>query len=311
MKKINSAVLILKNSKFLKFYLNLLKKYDIKKIYIVNLDNKIKSKNKNIFKTVNKIKENFFLINSDFYPNENLFKLEKFFFSRRKSILVINKDNKENFKIKLAIIKYSDVDEIFVKGNYNKFFAKKKITLIDLEKKSFKEKKDFFKSLTKKVIFLDRDGVINEDKGYVGFRKDFIWKPGSIRSFKYLVKKNYNIFVITNQSGIARGFFSELDVINLHQYILDELRKKNCYINQIYYSPFHIEGIIKKYKKKSDCRKPGIKFFKDIVKDWEINTKNLYMIGDQITDMEFAKRSGIKGKLFRKKNLYNFIKKFI
>ena len=124
MKKINSAVLILKNSKFLKFYLNLLKKYDIKKTHIVNLDNKIKSKNKNIFKTVKKIKENFFLINSDFYPNENLFKLEKFFFSKRKSILVINKNNKENFKINLAIIKYSDVDEIFAKGNYNKFFVK-------------------------------------------------------------------------------------------------------------------------------------------------------------------------------------------
>ena len=327
MKKINSVILILKNSKFLKFYLNLFKKYDIKKIYIVNLDNKKKTEkklskhivslpenkniNKYIVKSAKKIKENFFLINSEIYPLENLFRLEKFFFNKRKSILFNNNDSKEKFKINLALIKYSDLNEIFVKGNLNKFIVKKKIKLFNLEKKSLKQKKNFFKDLTKKVIFLDRDGVINEDNGYVGFRNNFVWMPGSIKTFRYLVGKNYNIFVITNQSGIARGFFSESDVLRLHQYILDKLRKNNCYINQIYYSPFHKEGIIKKYKKNSNCRKPGIKIYKDIKRDWGIRGKNFYMIGDQITDMMFAKKAGIKGKLFKGNNLYNFIKKIV
>ena len=94
----------------------------------------------------------------------------------------------------------------------------------------------------------------------------------------------------------------------MNNYIRSELRKQNCYINQIFYSPYHPNASIKKFKKKSSCRKPGIKFYKIIRKDWDIKYKNILMIGDKVTDLEFAKNCGIKGLIFNQNNLYNFIK---
>ena len=169
--------------------------------------------------------------------------------------------------------------------------------------------KNFFSKIYSKLIILDRDGVINVDRGYVGFKKDFSFQNGAIKAIKQLNKKEYNIFVISNQSGIARGYFTNKDVKNLHTYLRDILSNHNCFINKIYYSPYHKDGIVKKYSKKTDCRKPGIKLFKTIEKEWKIKIrKRTYMIGDQITDIQFAKNANIKSALFKSGNLFSFIK---
>ena len=121
---------------------------------------------------------------------------------------------------------------------------------------------------------------------------------------------NYNIFVVSNQSGIARGYYTDNDVKKLHNYLRDTLEKKQIFINKIYYSPYHKDGIIKKYIKNSSCRKPGIKLFSTLSKEWGIKNKSkIIMIGDQASDIEFAKNAKIKSALFKKGNLYNFIKK--
>ena len=176
--------------------------------------------------------------------------------------------------------------------------------------KNKKEIHQFFSNIYSRSIILDRDGVINVNKGYVGFKKDFVFQPGAIKAIKYLNRNSIDIFVVSNQSGIARGYFKVKNVEYLHNHLRDTLIKNSAVINKIYYSPYHKDGIIKKYKKNSNCRKPGIKLFENLIKEWDISDKSqIIMIGDQITDMQFADKAKIKSALFLGGNLYNFVKK--
>ena len=164
------------------------------------------------------------------------------------------------------------------------------------------------------VAFLDRDGVINSrylNNGYVGSLKHFRWVKGAIKAIKFLNKKNCKVVVVTNQSGVARGFFTIKDVKKLHTYIQKELKKNDAKIDAFYFCPFHKDGVIKRYKKNSVLRKPNIGMFLLAKKKWNIDQKSSFMIGDQKTDIEFAKKAKIKGYLFNQKNLYHFIKKKI
>ena len=167
-----------------------------------------------------------------------------------------------------------------------------------------------------KIAFLDRDGVINKStfqKGYIGEKKYFKLIPGVIKSIKYLKFLNYKVVVVSNQSGVARGYFKIKDVHKLHGYLHQLLKNNNTYLDKVIFCPFHKDGIIKKYKKSSTLRKPNNGMFNVINKKWKVDKKKSFMIGDQTTDMQFAKKSGIKGFLFKGKNLYSFVKskKFI
>jgi len=161
-----------------------------------------------------------------------------------------------------------------------------------------------------KIAFLDRDGVINYSKvknGYIGKIRDFKWIKGSKKTIKYLKSKNFKVVIVTNQSGVARGYFSINDVYKLHAFLQSELKKYGTKVDKIFFCPFHKDGIIKKYKKNSNLRKPGVGMFLKAKKIWNIDKENSFIIGDQKTDMQFAKKTGIKGYLFNKKNLYKFI----
>jgi D-glycero-D-manno-heptose 1,7-bisphosphate phosphatase len=163
-----------------------------------------------------------------------------------------------------------------------------------------------------KIAFLDRDGVLNsseKNRGYIGFIKDFRWISGAKKTIKFLKKKNFKVVIVSNQSGIARGYFSIKDVYKLHRYFKKELAKYGTKVDRIYFCPYHKDGIVKKYKKNSSLRKPRIGMFLKASKVWNIDKKKSFMIGDQKTDMEFAKRAKIKGYQFNQKNLYNFISK--
>ena len=162
-----------------------------------------------------------------------------------------------------------------------------------------------------KIAFLDRDGVINQKKynnGYIGHKKYFKWVKGAKKTIKFLKEKKFKVVVVTNQSGVARNYFKISDVYKIHNHIQDDLKKINTKIDKFYFCPYHKDGIVKRYKKKSSLRKPQNGMFVLAKKKWNIDKKKTFMIGDQITDIQFAKKSRIRGYLFKGNDLYQFVK---
>ena len=147
--------------------------------------------------------------------------------------------------------------------------------------------------INKPAVFLDRDGTINYDYGYVHQFSNFKFRPYVVKGLKYLTKKKYLIFIVTNQAGIAKGKFKLSDLLSLHKELKTFLRKKNILINDIEYCPYHPRAIVKKYKKKSAYRKPGNMMIKKICKKWKINTRKSFMIGDKKTDKLAALKSNL------------------
>jgi len=165
-------------------------------------------------------------------------------------------------------------------------------------------KKKLPQMLKKPAIFLDRDGVVNYDNGYTYKWEKFKFKKYVEKGLAYLQDKNYLIFIVTNQAGIAKGYFKEIDFHILHKKIKTYLAKKNIYFDDVKYCPYHPGAIIKEYKKKTQYRKPGNLMLKEIIKEWDIDIKKSIMIGDKSTD-ELAAR---KSKIYYEYDLNNFYK---
>jgi len=155
-----------------------------------------------------------------------------------------------------------------------------------------------------KAAFLDRDGVINEDYGYVGSVDKFEFKDGIFELLKFLQSKGYRLFVVTNQSGIARGYYSEEDFYKLTEWMKDEFKKRGIEITDVRYCPHHpdITG-------ECECRKPKPGMILDLAKSHGIDLKNSIMIGDSDRDIEAAKNAGIEKTYKVEKSLYDIIKK--
>ncbi len=163
-------------------------------------------------------------------------------------------------------------------------------------------------SIEKPAIFFDRDGVLNEDHGYIYEKENFIWVDGAVEAIKYLNKQGYLIFVVTNQSGIARGYFAESDLERLHSWVNKELREVGAKIDKFYYCPHHPQGIIKKYVSECLCRKPKPGMLIKAIEEWPIFLNDSFLIGDKETDILAAKSIGLEGYLFEGGNLFDFLK---
>ena len=135
-----------------------------------------------------------------------------------------------------------------------------------------------------KALFLDRDGVINVDKSYVYRACDFEFKEGIFALCALFLQKGYEIFVITNQSGIARGFYSEEDFENLSEFMLDEFEKKGVEIKKVYHCP-HLDGC--------ECRKPKPGMILQAQAEFSVNLKESVLIGDNLTDMQAGLNAGV------------------
>ncbi len=170
--------------------------------------------------------------------------------------------------------------------------------------------KKLFLELENRAVFLDRDGVINYDKGYTSQWNKFKFKKNVLKGLNLLVKNNYLIFVVTNQAGIAKGYFTEEDFIKLHKIIKSYLARKGIYFNDVKYCPYHPDAISKKYRKNTQFRKPGNLMIKEIQKQWNIDVTKSIMIGDKFTDKTAATKSSIYFE-FSKDNFYKQVKAFI
>jgi len=180
------------------------------------------------------------------------------------------------------------------KVNFQLLDRKKIIDIGQNQKTFFNSKKKILKLIKRPCCFLDRDGVINYDYGYVNKIRDFKWKPGIKKFIKSLKDLNFYVIVITNQAGVAHGYFDEHQINKLHHYINFELLKYGTFINSFYYCPYHPEAAKKKYKKKTNLRKPGNGMLLKAFKDFNINKRKSFFVGDKDTDRKCAKKSNIK-----------------
>lgn len=163
----------------------------------------------------------------------------------------------------------------------------------------------------KPAVFLDRDGVLNEDSGYVYRKEDFVWIEGAQEAVKYLNQLGYLVIVVTNQSGVARGLYSEDDIDALHTWINEELGKIGAHIDAFYYCPHHPEGTVESYRLACNCRKPAPGQLLVAISEWKVDVTQSCLIGDKPSDIECATVAGIRGYLFDGTNLYDFIMKFL
>ena len=146
-----------------------------------------------------------------------------------------------------------------------------------------------------KAIFLDRDGTINVDKAYLSKIEDFEYLPGVIEGLRLLQDVGYKLIVITNQSGIARGYYTEKDFLKLNDWLLKDLAEKGIRIDKVYYCPHHPKANIMKYRIDCDCRKPKLGMYRRAVIDFDVDLSKSYVIGDKIRDVQLCKESECNG----------------
>jgi D,D-heptose 1,7-bisphosphate phosphatase len=165
--------------------------------------------------------------------------------------------------------------------------------------------------LHRRALFLDRDGVLNIDHGYVGSRDRFEWVDGALEAVRYATRNLWHVFIVTNQSGVARGLYDEAAVRTALDWIGDEARRAGGTIDDWRYCPFHPEAKIEAYRRAHDWRKPSPGMLLDLIKTWEVDPSRCVMIGDQATDMAAAAAAGMPGHLFPGGNLLSFIQPLI
>lgn len=142
--------------------------------------------------------------------------------------------------------------------------------------------------MNNRALFLDRDGVINVEKNYVYRISDFEFNKGIFRLCRHYQDLNYKIFIVTNQSGIARGYYTIEDLITLHKWMLSCFLKKKITIHKIYFCPHH-----PKYDLDCDCRKPSPGMILQAKKEYKLDLSNSILIGDRKSDLEAGKNAGI------------------
>lgn len=150
-----------------------------------------------------------------------------------------------------------------------------------------------------KCIFLDRDGTINKEVDYLYKVEDFQFIKGSDKAINLFNKLDYLVIVMTNQSGIARGYYTEEDLKILHRHIDKVLEKSNTKINAYYYCPHHPSEGLEKYRVKCLCRKPELAMFLKAKEDFNIDFENSIIVGDKISDIEAGFRLGMESILVR------------
>lgn len=278
-----------------------------------------------LYKLKKKIKKDFFLINGDTFLDINLNKFYKrkikpdinmwvsdknkskynnigidnknFLFFQKKGLFI----SAGFYFIKIKILKkisnkYTSLEKDIisplilkkkVKGEIinNKFIDMGTHKNLSLLKKKFAKKN--------KGIFLDRDGVINEDHGYTYKVRDFRFKK-NITNFLSRLSKNYLLFIVTNQAGVAHGKFKLSDMFKFYNHLKFKLSEKNILINDMRFCPHHPNAKIIKFKKKCKNRKPNNGMLQSIINAWNIDIRKSFMIGDKTSDKDSAKKTNLK-----------------
>ena len=162
--------------------------------------------------------------------------------------------------------------------------------------------------LRRPAAFLDRDGVLNHDDNYVHRPDQVRWIEDAAAAVRWLNDAGYYVFVVTNQAGVARGYYGEAEVQALHGWMQAELHRAGAHVDAFEYCPFHPEGSVEAYRRVSDLRKPGPGMLLKIRETWDIDAGRSFMVGDRDIDMQAARAAGLPGHLFRGGNLLEFVR---
>lgn len=162
------------------------------------------------------------------------------------------------------------------------------------------------------AVFLDRDGVLNIDTGYPHRREELVLVKSAARAVSRLKGLGYLIIVVTNQSGIARGLFSENDMHAFHQHLQEKLIQAKFtnippLIDAFYFCPYHPQAVLKQYRMDSPDRKPKAGMIEKAIQDFNIDRNQSFLIGDRETDLMAAHNANIAGYLFKGGDLDDFL----
>jgi D-glycero-D-manno-heptose 1,7-bisphosphate phosphatase len=162
--------------------------------------------------------------------------------------------------------------------------------------------------LRRPAVFLDRDGVLIKDTGYPHDPAQTAWIEGAAEAIKILNDAGYYVFVVSNQAGVARGYFSEDQVRAFHRWMADELRLSGAHVDAWEYCPHHPGASVDEYRRDCKRRKPAPGMLLDLMRDWPIDVASSFLVGDQLTDLGAARAAGLAGFLFQGGNLAAFVK---
>lgn len=157
------------------------------------------------------------------------------------------------------------------------------------------------------AVFFDRDGVLNEDSGYVFEISKLRWLDGAREAIKAANDAGYFVFVVTNQSGVARGLYKETHVEALHRRMTDDLAKIGAHIDAFEYCPYHPDAMIERYRQVSLRRKPAPGMINDLLERFPVDISRSILIGDKPSDLEAARAAGIQAWLYSSGNLAEFL----
>jgi D-glycero-D-manno-heptose 1,7-bisphosphate phosphatase len=158
------------------------------------------------------------------------------------------------------------------------------------------------------AIFFDRDGVLNIDSGYVHRVDQFEWTPAALEAIRLCNLRGYFVFVVTNQSGIARGLYSEADVIALHHWMRERAVESGARIDALEYCPHHPDAEVARYRLACDCRKPAAGLIRRLMTNWTVDLHRSLLVGDRESDLAAARAAGIRGHLYPGGRLDDFIR---
>jgi len=163
----------------------------------------------------------------------------------------------------------------------------------------------------KPAAFLDRDGILNHDHGYVHRHEDIVWVDGAKDAVRLLVETGHRIFVVTNQAGIARGLYDEAQLRALHAWMGAEIAATGGRIDAFYHCPHHPDAGDSPYTRECQCRKPAPGMLRAAIAAYPIDTARSFLVGDRETDIQAARAAGVRGHLFAGGDLHAFVARIL
>ena len=276
--------------------------------YINTNFNKFSNINKNKLLKIQLIKNTNYKSNNKL-SNISVAKNNNVIFDNKKKLMnsgvyIIKKELLNKIKLKKQSFEEDIIPQLINQNKVQGYFSKNKFIDIGLKKNLHDAKKILKKEFDVKAIIFDRDGTLNKNFGYVNDIKKFKWLKGSIQTIKFLNFINIKVIIATNQSGIGRGYYSMSKFNQLNRDINKQLKKNHAFINHVYCAPYYKNSLIKKYRSNANLRKPNNGMLIQAMKDFKLNKKNCFMVGDKVSDENAAKNSNIN--FYYKKNISLF-----